>query len=249
MAWPNSRLLDFIDNSTPYVSAEFLNAIQDEIIANRFTWAENWCYNPAENPGAGYGPVTTYLPDHRWMGVAAVQGVNISDPSADFPWSNVVFPTGGGPYNNQIITAGQLWRAHATQTLVAECVMQHVTIGVSAYSWDFGFAEVSLSAGQAAVIQIDSPASAFWQCKSHDGVGLQTTVTSVAHPVLSTTRVKLRVEIVGTTSCRFYIDDVLVATHLTRVPTTTPLALQSAFNSPGANSQSLRLGPVRMGYR
>jgi hypothetical protein len=31
MAWPNTRLLDFIDDSTPYVDADFLNEIQDTI--------------------------------------------------------------------------------------------------------------------------------------------------------------------------------------------------------------------------
>jgi len=33
MAWPNSRLLDFIARSIPRISADFLNALQDWIIA------------------------------------------------------------------------------------------------------------------------------------------------------------------------------------------------------------------------
>ena len=33
MAWPLSRLLDFIDHSTPWVSADFLNQVQDAIVA------------------------------------------------------------------------------------------------------------------------------------------------------------------------------------------------------------------------
>lgn len=62
--------------------------------------------------------------------------------------------------------------------------------------------------------------TAKWRCVSDNASG-SPTVTDSGVTIAASTRYSLRIEVVSTSSVKFYIDDVLVATHTTTLPTST----------------------------
>lgn len=62
--------------------------------------------------------------------------------------------------------------------------------------------------------------TAFWRCWSNDGPSTGTTTTTTV-AITAHTAYTFRVDVVSTTEMRFYIDNVLVATHTTNLPTAT----------------------------
>lgn len=250
MAWPQTRLLDFIDNSTPYVSAAFLNAIQDEINAARAESLrlENWNY-AAATPIGGSGGAEGWV--QGGVGVGAT--LTREDARASFPFAHILMtpPPADLPASLRLESRAPLWFADAAHSIVLETRVQRAAIGAADFQFSFGTGIFGgFLASQLALFEFDSLVSANWRVHTHDGVAIQTTVTGTAFPVTLTARVKLRIEIAGTTAVRFYINDVLVATHSTRVPINAALSIRAVASrgSPGTVN-TMRFGPVAYGTR
>lgn len=276
MAWPQTRLRDFVDASTPYVDAQYLNEVQDETIALRRIagnqraggggatvpltgcFFEDWNAEPAVD----YGD-TVPLASGRWTGVGTAGGIaRTTDPQAAFPWSHLqlMSPVGATGVGG-IRSAARPWRVGVIsgRATYLETVVQRSNLGSvgTDKAFHFGLASTPVVAGGPPVapavyalfqFYVGGGAPPFWQCHSSDGAGVQSTVTSVALLSSTTARHTLRVE-ADIAAVRFYINGDLSATHATEIVNGSPLGLTaSAFQVIDAGTQHVvRLGPVAMG--
>ena len=95
----------------------------------------------------------------------------------------------------------------------------------------------------------DVDGTAFWRAVTDDGSGTPTaTTTSVA--ITTDTRYELRIDCSDSSSVKFYIDNVLVATHTTTLPgTTTALrAVAEIRNLTAGTARAIRLAKTMLVY-
>lgn len=90
--------------------------------------------------------------------------------------------------------------------------------GTDTYSLQCGFLDTvtAKTTGFGADLLYDTTVSPNWICETYDGT-VTSTVTATA--VAINTWIELRVEVESNTTARFYVDDVLVCTHTTDIPT------------------------------
>lgn len=100
------------------------------------------------------------------------------------------------------ITSGRWWCGHTTADLTA--VATPTTQHVAAFSYDTG-----------------RDGTVFWRTVTCDGAAATVTATSVAFA--ASTTFNLRIEMNGATNVLFFIDDVLVNTHTTNLPSTAQI--------------------------
>lgn len=93
----------------------------------------------------------------------------------------------------------------------------------------------------------DVDGTAFWRCVTCDGSSnVTTTTTSIA--VATGTEYDLRIELGS--SVKFYIDNVLVATHASNLPgNTTGLLIQQAKTTLDASSKNLRMASMALSHK
>lgn len=111
------------------------------------------------------------------------------------------------------------------------------------YTLYFGFGDNTAAGDQVdgAYFQYNDSASTFWQIKTSNN-SVRTTTTTTTSVVTGWT--KLRVSVVGTTRADFYINDVLVGSIATNIPSTTLrgtsviLKVEKSLGTTRANIQS-----------
>jgi hypothetical protein len=259
MAWPYTPLLTFVDNSTPFVTASFLNSLQSAT-NDLYTGAvadgsarlryEDWDYDPAAGPWQN-----ATLPDGRWKGfvnATFANNVGITDPGADVPWSHLYLHTDGanGGWSG-IQSANQLVRAHTVHNLIMDG-WYGINVTGTGYKFYWGWTDTLTSSPSGtshryALFKIDSTGT-YWQCISADATAEQATTTTVAFPTATTAKARLRIRVNGTTSVGFYIDGTLVATHSTRVPAGAALYAYAVNAPTGVSTYETALGPLLVGY-
>ena len=89
--------------------------------------------------------------------------------------------------------------------------------------------------------------TAFWRTSTHDGATQEVQTTTVA--IAANTKYRLRIEF-GVSDVKFYVDDVLVATHSTNIPgSTTALGEAWTFVNLSAASRSAKLSRLWMRHQ
>lgn len=248
MAWPYTYFATFIDSSTPYVDAAFLNALQT---------ATNDLYTGAVSATLRYEDWAYFIGTvlgTRWKSLisGAASSVEVTAPTADFPWSNVYLHSDPGAGGYVALHSGnQVVRAHATlHNLLIDGWYGINTTGSGYKFWWGWMGSLAVppvgTSHRYALFQIDSTGT-FWQCVSADATAEQSTTTAIAFPTALTQRARLRIQIVGTSAVKFYIDGVLVATHSTRVPTGTGLYVYMANDPTTTSTYEPAIGPLLVG--
>lgn len=108
-------------------------------------------------------------------------------------------------------------QAGNTFLMEGEIFLSSLSSAAEEFSFLFGFMEDSLTAGtEHAVIYYLRTVDNNWICVTGNGGAQTITISTV--PVVAASWLKFRIEIDGITVIRYYINDVLVATHTTNIP-------------------------------
>ena len=245
MAWPHTPLLTFVDDSTPFVTADFLNQVQSAIngaYERQFARMYSWNILPDNVFGA-----TDDLPEGGWRAHCTATGT-VTTRSADATWFHGSLEVALTSGHAGVRAIGALWLPTAAQNYRIEGTMQRLTapgLGsdiVWGLTGETGFG--SPLVGDRAHFSIDQ-ATLMWKCVSSNGVGTETTTTTVA---IGTGMHSLRIDLLEATTVRFYVDGALVATHAASVPNA---AVRIAFGtlSPGPGvAATVRFGPLMVSF-
>ena len=185
-------------------------------------------------------------PYRRWSVQTAPNQTGISAPSVDGAPLGLMVNDSGSATSRE--TDGSYIPYTATTTLADSAgifpsestiqrrwgIIEWWVIKTGALSTDIENARIWIGSGSAALSGSDEPvlhymafrystsidSTAFWACVTDGATGTpETTTTTVA--ITADTRYLMRIDASATDNVRFYINDVLVATHTTNLPTSS----------------------------
>src|SRR5574341_661691 len=252
MAWPYSPHTTFVDNSTPYVNAAFLNdvqtAINDTYNADQ-PWVENWNYDTAETPGSGYQ--NAYLPDHRWKAITDGTTSKIEPvESSVLMWPTIkITPDVAANKHIGLYSATRLWGLvlpSGITTSLSSLVNRGNAVD-AAFEFYWGASSVQqppFAGGHYAMFKKDV-GSVNWKCVTRGGGSETSTTTSTVFLSATSTVQLLRIDITSA-NVKFYVDDVLVATHTTNLPTGNARFQAVTYANAAVSSTLMLIGPTKL---
>ena len=225
---------------------------------------ENW---RGQDSQVGTGSGTFNNTNLRWaVAVTSTVGgqvvVSSPDITPTFLVRNVQIEVGSGAADVSQIYAQELTTIFATTQGIAIEWDLRTDISIDQMHFSCGVADIPAgnyqgpTAGFAGMAFFKGNANADWMVVCGDGTALATAVDSGV-AVAATTHYKMRLEYLGSgvaddgvSAVRAYINNVLVATITTHVPTTVANHLANPFFSmtrdSGSTQRLISLGPVRM---